>query len=80
MIVAGRLEARGRFANDILFDLKEDISENNTLNGYGSGAGSGFDSEVETVFITESPENSPSIRLLGGKNSHEGRLQVSKKF
>ncbi|KAL4715552.1 hypothetical protein ACJJTC_009178 [Scirpophaga incertulas] len=68
MMIAGKLEARGKRPNDITFTLKEEIVMTN-------------DSVYETD--TEYEPTTPSyndpivpIRLLGGRTPHEGRLQV----
>ncbi|KAJ4447016.1 hypothetical protein ANN_09004 [Periplaneta americana] len=60
VMVAGKLEARGRGPDDIRFTLKEEIvevPENNT----------------EAV---SPPESQIPVRLIGGRRSEEGRLQV----
>lgn len=66
MMVAGKLEARGNRPNDITFTLKEEIVMSN-----------------ETYYETDSEPTTPGyidpvvpIRLLGGRNPNEGRLQV----
>ncbi|XP_013178489.1 PREDICTED: uncharacterized protein LOC106125730 isoform X1 [Papilio xuthus] len=68
MIIAGKLEARGKRPNDITFTLKEDVIMSN-------------DSIYETD--TEVEPTTPGyvepvipIRLLGGRTQYEGRLQV----
>ncbi|XP_054002830.1 protein bark beetle [Hylaeus anthracinus] len=64
MMVAGRLDARGKRPSDILFTLKEEIvmdTDNETLTDEGLGQ----------INEMESP-----VRLLGGKTNLEGRLQV----
>ncbi|XP_076628397.1 C-type lectin domain-containing protein bark beetle [Colletes latitarsis] len=64
MMVAGRLDARGKRPSDILFTLKEEIvmdSNNDTLTNEG---------------LSQMNEMEPSVRLLGGKTNLEGRLQV----
>lgn len=68
MMVAGRLDARGKRPSDILFTLKEEIlmdSDNETLMDEGLGQMSELESPV---------------RLLGGKTNLEGRLQVDKRW
>lgn len=66
MMVAGRLDARGKGPSDILFTLKEELvmeSINETL------AEEGMMSQINE-------EESVPVRLLGGKTNLEGRLQV----
>jgi hypothetical protein len=65
MMVAGKLDARGRRPSDILFTLKEElvISSNN-------------ETFVEENITIDEIETVP-VRLLGGKTSLEGRLQVN---
>lgn len=61
IMVAGKLEARGRGPNDIRLTLKEEIvqiPENDT------GA-------------MNPPESQVPVRLVGGRTSEEGRLQAS---
>ncbi|XP_015594324.1 protein bark beetle isoform X2 [Cephus cinctus] len=63
MMVAGKLDARGKGPSDILMTLKEEIiiePENETL--------------AEMVRLDEA--DSVPVRLLGGKTNLEGRLQV----
>lgn len=62
MMVAGKLEARGKGPNDIRLTLREeriDMPENDT---------------DPTLLIPE--ENRAPVRLLGGRTNREGRLQV----
>lgn len=66
MMVAGKLEARGRGPNDIRLTLKEervdepiDLALNET--------------DAEPIPV---PESTIPVRLLGGRSSSEGRLQV----
>ncbi|XP_031833217.2 C-type lectin domain-containing protein bark beetle [Nomia melanderi] len=64
MMVAGRLDARGKRPSDILFTLKEEVvmdSDNGTLMNEG---------------FNQMKEMELSVRLLGGKTNLEGRLQV----
>lgn len=66
MMVAGKLDARGKGPNDILFSLKEELvvlPNNETL------------MEEEDIPIDET--ESVPVRLLGGRTSLEGRLQVN---
>jgi len=63
IMVAGKLEARGKGPNDIRFTLHEDrveAPENDTESG---------------VVVPE--ESQAPVRLLGGRTTREGRLQVS---
>lgn len=62
MMVAGKLEARGKGPNDIRLTLREeriDMPENDT---------------DPTLLIPE--ESRAPVRLLGGRTNREGRLQV----
>lgn len=60
MMVAGKLDARGRGPNDIKFTLSE-----NVINMYDANA-----------TIDSSLDGSLPVRLFGGKTQYEGRLQV----
>lgn len=62
MMVAGKLEARGRGVNDIMLTLQEERLPE-----------IGIEAETEAPLP---PENVPPVRLLGGRTSREGRLQV----
>ncbi|XP_076766657.1 C-type lectin domain-containing protein bark beetle [Xylocopa sonorina] len=65
MMVAGKLDARGKRPSDILFTLKEELLmdlDNETL----ADVGLSEINEMESV----------PVRLLGGKTNLEGRLQV----
>ncbi|XP_014255547.1 protein bark beetle [Cimex lectularius] len=69
MMVAGKLEARGKGPNDILLMLKEDpqIEESTTL----------LDNLDGETYIPPAPTKpEPNVRLIGGKTSFEGTLQV----
>ncbi|CAD7079360.1 unnamed protein product [Hermetia illucens] len=76
MMVAGKLEARGRRPDDILFTLKQEIvvaanETNEALNDEMAV----IDIETDSVIgVNETPK--VPIRLLGGVSEHEGRLQV----
>jgi len=66
MMVAGKLDARGKKPSDILFTLKEELvmlSNNNTF------------VDEDTIQVDEM--ESVPVRLLGGKTNLEGRLQVT---
>ncbi|XP_046141163.1 protein bark beetle isoform X2 [Osmia bicornis bicornis] len=65
MMVAGKLDARGKRPSDILFTLKEELvmdSNNDTLMDEGLSQMN----EIDSI----------PVRLLGGKTNLEGRLQV----
>lgn len=63
MMVAGKLEARGRKVNDILLTLREEqIMEPPAT-------------EMETEAPLP-PVDPKTVRLLGGRTEREGRLQV----
>nr|XP_034174512.1 protein bark beetle [Osmia lignaria] len=65
MMVAGKLDARGKRPSDILFTLKEELvmdSDNDTLMDEGLSQMN----EIDSI----------PVRLLGGKTNLEGRLQV----
>ncbi|KAL1463177.1 hypothetical protein WDU94_014956, partial [Cyamophila willieti] len=68
MMVAGKLEARGRGPNDIRLTLKE--NRNDVFEGTGSGL-----IEEGVTSIPVSSDSQP-VRLVGGRNNNEGRLQV----
>lgn len=64
MMVAGKLDARGKGPSDILFTLKEEIvneSDNET---------------ITDMPMTDDGETTAPVRLLGGRTNLEGRLQV----
>lgn len=63
MMVAGKLEARGRKVNDILLTLREEIVVEPPA------------TEMETEAPLPGPDPTP-VRLLGGRTEREGRLQV----
>lgn len=76
MMVGGRLEARGRSPDSIKFTLKEEITHPNDNETYESDTES-YNKEDE--FIEENVveiEPLVPIRLLGGKTTNEGRLQI----
>uniref|UniRef100_A0A7G3AYY4 Putative scavenger receptor n=1 Tax=Lutzomyia longipalpis TaxID=7200 RepID=A0A7G3AYY4_LUTLO len=74
-MVAGKLEARGRHPDDIMFTLKREpvaTADNETNEA--------FTMEAEMMDAETEPnvETTPTVpvRLLGGIDEHEGRLQV----
>ncbi|KAI8422542.1 hypothetical protein MSG28_006346 [Choristoneura fumiferana] len=68
MMVAGKLEARGKRPSDITFTLKEEIIMTND---------SVYEIDAELEQTTPGYiEPVVPIRLLGGRTQHEGRLQV----
>jgi hypothetical protein len=76
MMVAGKLEARGTSPDDILFTLKrEPVMMINDTTEIISSDGVEIESETE-ISVPNYPSSHTPIRLLGGKNEHEGRLQV----
>ncbi|KFB47778.1 AGAP009143-PA-like protein [Anopheles sinensis] len=81
MMVTGKLEARGRAPDDILFTLKREavMLENDTTEAIVEDPD--FAMDIETESIVEKAPHEPQIpkipvRLVGGANDHEGRLQV----
>lgn len=68
IMVAGKLEARGKRPNDITFTLKDEVVMSND-SFYETDPG------VEPTTPGYSEPVVP-IRLLGGRTQHEGRLQV----
>ncbi|XP_045768313.1 protein bark beetle isoform X2 [Maniola jurtina] len=68
MMVAGKIEARGKRPNDIAFTLKEEVVMTND-SIYE------IDPEIEPTTPGYQEPIVP-IRLLGGRTPHEGRLQV----
>lgn len=71
IMVGGKLEARGNGPNNIRFTLKEEIAMPTDNSTYEIITES-MDSQTELVEL----EPKVPIRLLGGKSSNEGRLQV----
>ncbi|KAL1117916.1 hypothetical protein AAG570_004229, partial [Ranatra chinensis] len=67
MMVAGKLEARGRGLNDILLTMVDEVEEepSSTIEAM----------ETETVPPTPA-KPTPNVRLIGGATSYEGTLQV----
>ncbi|XP_055547714.1 protein bark beetle isoform X2 [Wyeomyia smithii] len=81
MMVTGKLEARGRKPDDILFTLKREavMPENDTTEAIMVDPDFAMDIETERITDTESTEpQMPKVpvRLVGGVSDHEGRLQV----
>ncbi|XP_058056870.1 protein bark beetle [Anopheles bellator] len=81
MMVTGKLEARGRSPDDILFTLKREpvMMDNDTTEAIAEDPE--FAMDIETESIVEKAPQEPQIpkvpvRLIGGENDHEGRLQV----
>lgn len=77
MMVAGKLEARGRGPDDIFFTLKRApiiTAENETTEDLA--ALEHMEIETEPVTIVEEKPPSVPIRLIGGASEMEGRLQV----
>lgn len=70
IMIAGKLDARGNSPKDITFTLKQEIQMVNN-DTYESDTEQ-YDTETPIVEI----EPLVPIRLLGGKTSNEGRLQV----
>lgn len=75
MMVSGKLEARGRNPDDIFFTLKKApvmTYENETTDSNVAGV------EIDTEPVIHTIDAIPKIpiRLLGGANELEGRLQV----
>lgn len=68
MMVAGKLDARGKGPSDILFTLKEELVMEQPTNET-------FPEENITNPVIDEADIVP-VRLLGGKTNLEGRLQV----
>ncbi|XP_050673785.1 protein bark beetle isoform X2 [Leptidea sinapis] len=68
IMVAGKLDARGKRPNDITFTLKEEvIMSNDTI----------YETDTEIDITTPGyVEPVIPVRLLGGRTQYEGRLQV----
>ncbi|XP_066594103.1 protein bark beetle [Prorops nasuta] len=74
MMVAGRLDAKGKRPSDILLTLKEELvmeADNETLTEDKMTL-----NEESTVMNIVPMEDTVPVRLLGGKSNLEGRLQV----
>ncbi|XP_058792901.1 protein bark beetle isoform X2 [Phymastichus coffea] len=72
IMVAGKLDAHGTGPSNILMTLKEEIVvtiDNDTMMDTGD-----MNEPMEMPIVVE--ESKVPVRLLGGKTSHEGRLQV----
>ncbi|XP_034949444.1 protein bark beetle isoform X2 [Chelonus insularis] len=78
MMVAGKLDARGKASSNIVMTLKEEIiieMENDTM----SDDMDNFEEEKEDVTMTPATIDDSTtipVRLLGGRTNKEGRLQV----
>lgn len=78
MMVAGKLEARGRHPNDIMLTLKREpvmIDEENETEAIMMEQDTEM-IEIETEAIPNDETPEIPVRLLGGPDAHEGRLQV----
>ncbi|XP_055592413.1 protein bark beetle-like isoform X1 [Uranotaenia lowii] len=81
MMVTGKLEARGRKPDDIMFTLKREavMMDNDTTEAIMMDPDMAVDIDTESV-----PDLGPAepqtpkvpVRLVGGQSDHEGRLQV----
>ncbi|KAJ8673362.1 hypothetical protein QAD02_004624 [Eretmocerus hayati] len=74
IMVAGKLDAHGTGPSNILMTLKEEIvlvpaTDNDTMINES-------DDGMEMVQLPAMPESNVPVKLLGGKTSLEGRLQV----
>ncbi|OWR46233.1 Neurotrypsin [Danaus plexippus plexippus] len=68
IMVAGKLDARGKRPNDITFTLKEEVAMSND---------SIYETDIDVEITTPGyQEPIVPIRLLGGRTPYEGRLQV----
>ncbi|KAL9707408.1 hypothetical protein quinque_010926 [Culex quinquefasciatus] len=81
MMVTGKLEARGRKPDDILFTLKREavMMENDTTEAIIMDPDMAMDIETESIIDLGTSESSTPkvpVRLVGGLTDHEGRLQV----
>ncbi|XP_017468955.1 PREDICTED: protein bark beetle isoform X2 [Rhagoletis zephyria] len=76
MMVAGKLEARGRRPDDIFFTLKREtvITMDNTTDVDQLDVDI-IDIETESIIEKNEPPRMP-VRLVGGAGDYEGRLQV----
>uniref|UniRef100_A0A1A9WLV8 SRCR domain-containing protein n=1 Tax=Glossina brevipalpis TaxID=37001 RepID=A0A1A9WLV8_9MUSC len=79
MMVAGKLEARGRRPDDILLTLKRntiipmDVDSSTNHENIDTEV---IDMETEPVSVVESGPPKMPVRLLGGAGPYEGRLQL----
>ena len=69
MMVAGELQTKGNGVNEIKFVLHEERSDVSTV-----------DYENETIVETPAAIDPALVRLVGGRTSSEGRLQVRAYF
>ncbi|XP_053697382.1 protein bark beetle [Sabethes cyaneus] len=81
MMVTGKLEARGRKPDDILFTLKREavMTDNDTTEAIMVDPDMAMDIETERITDLESTEPQVPkvpVRLVGGASDHEGRLQI----
>ncbi|XP_058814213.1 protein bark beetle isoform X1 [Topomyia yanbarensis] len=81
MMVTGKLEARGRKPDDILFTLKREavMTDNDTTEAIIVDPDMAMDIETERVVNLDPMEpQTPKVpvRLIGGVSDHEGRLQI----
>lgn len=75
IMVAGKLEARGRSPDDIFFTLKRAPVMRAGDNETDEMSTENMELEAEMVTELEQEPKIP-VRLLGGASEHEGRLQV----
>lgn len=76
MMVAGKLEARGRYPDDIFFTLKRaPVLSFDNETGDNFMDAENIDMETEMIIDVEETPKVP-VRLLGGSTEHEGRLQI----
>ncbi|BES98492.1 Scavenger receptor cysteine-rich domain [Nesidiocoris tenuis] len=68
IMVAGKLEARGRRPNDIMLTLQEEVIEEESTTI--------LDDPANGPPISALPTSQPTVRLIGGASSYEGTLQV----
>ncbi|XP_057327444.1 protein bark beetle isoform X2 [Microplitis mediator] len=91
MMIAGKLEARGKGLNNIIMTLKEEINilqfeeinetisnenDNNNNNNDYDDATTMTDESITMMTLPPDDLTGVPVRLLGGKTNHEGRLQV----
>ncbi|XP_030383875.1 protein bark beetle [Scaptodrosophila lebanonensis] len=77
MMVAGKLEARGRRPDDILFTLKREtiiMEQNGTDTIDLDSETEAIDMDTESILADGVPR--VPVRLVGGTGAHEGRLQL----
>ncbi|XP_037927279.1 protein bark beetle [Teleopsis dalmanni] len=88
MMVAGKLEARGRHPDDILFTLKretiipnDNLTSSKEIDQYNDSENLNMDVidiETESIIPKENEEETTQVpvRILGGAGPYEGRLQI----